>query len=109
MFPLFLLGVLAEQNEPAIAALPDDGKSTSLGLQLGSECTTSSENEDFSDCHPAEVSRHKALFVANAGAVIAIGAPANLLTLLALPYVRLRWAFLIFNIGHFKDTTQVPW
>ena len=38
-----------------------------------------------------DIAQYKAVFIGNAAAVISIGAPANLITLLALPYVRLRW------------------
>jgi len=92
--PLLLLAnfphVLCQQNETAIA-LPDHGNSTSLGPEEGSECTSSSVRGNFSGCHPVEISRYKGLFIANAALVISIGAPANLVTLLALPYVRLRY------------------
>ena len=57
------------------------------------ECTTSSASRDFSGCHTEEIGQYKAVFIANAAAVVSIGAPANLITLLALPYVRLRWQF----------------
>ena len=65
-----------------------------------SECTTSSVSRDFSGCHTEEIVQYKAVFIANAAAVVSIGAPANLITLLALPYVRLRWKFLLpIDIG----------
>ena len=71
-------------------SLPDHSNSTSLGLKDGLECTTSSASGIFSGCHSEEITRYKAFFIANAAAVVSIGAPANLVTLLALPYVRLR-------------------
>ena len=70
--------------------------STSLEAEESSslkECTTSSARGDFSDCHSEEIGQYKTVFIANAAAVVSIGAPANLITLLALPYVRLRWQF----------------
>ena len=67
--------------------------STSLEAEESSslECTTSSVSRNFSDCHSEEIDQYKTVFIANAAAVVSIGAPANLVTLLALPYVRLRW------------------
>ena len=65
---------------------------TSLELEESLECTTSSASGNFSSCHSEEIRKYKAVFIANAAGVISIGAPANLVTLLALPYVRLRWA-----------------
>ena len=56
-------------------------------------CTTSSVSGNFSGCLEDEITEYKAVFIANAAGVISIGAPANLVTLLALPYVRLRWGF----------------
>ena len=122
--PLLLLAnfppVLCEQNETAaIAALPylDNAKSLQ-GPEEGSECTASSTRGNFSACHPDEIPKYKGLFIANAAGVIAIGAPANLVTLLALPYVRLRWSFLISKNNTFVKNivkmhrfhlTQVPW
>ena len=66
---------------------------TSLEVEESSslECTTSSVSRNFSDCHSEEIDQYKTVFIANAAAVVSIGAPANLVTLLALPYVRLRW------------------
>ena len=54
------------------------------------ECTTSSPSLNFSGCHPDDIVQNKEFFIANLAIVILIGAPANLLTLMALPYVRLR-------------------
>ena len=65
---------------------------TSLELEESLDCTTSSASGNFSSCHSEEIRKYKAVFIANAAGVISIGAPANLITLLALPYVRLRWA-----------------
>ena len=62
------------------------------------ECTTSSARGDFSDCHSEEIGQYKTVFIANAAAVVSIGAPANLITLLALPYVRLRLQFSMNDI-----------
>ena len=55
------------------------------------ECTTSSLSLNFSSCHSDEIVENKAYFIANLVIVIFIGASANLITMLALPYVRLRW------------------
>ena len=54
------------------------------------ECTTSSPSLNFSGCHPDDIVQNKEFFIANLAIVILIGAPANLVTLMALPYVRLR-------------------
>ena len=59
----------------------------------GLECTldsTSSPRLNFSGCHPDDIVQNKEFFIANLAIVILIGAPANLVTLMALPYVRLR-------------------
>ena len=76
------------------------GTSTSLELEESSslECTTSSASRDFSGCHTKEIAQHKEVFIANAAAVVSIGASANLITLLALPYVRLRLQFSMNDI-----------
>ena len=76
------------------STVSDQINSTSLELEESLDCTTSSLSGNFSGCHSDEIKRSKAVFIANAATVISIGAPANLITLLALPYVRLRWAFL---------------
>ena len=55
------------------------------------ECTTSSLSLNFSSCHSDEIVENKAYFIANLVVVIFIGASANLITMLALPYARLRW------------------
>ena len=55
------------------------------------ECTTSSLSLNFSNCHSDEIVENKAYFIANLVIVILIGALANLITMLALPSVRLRW------------------
>ena len=55
------------------------------------ECTTCSPSLNFSGCHPDDIKENKEFFIANLVIVILIGAPANLVTLMALPYVRLRW------------------
>jgi len=55
------------------------------------ECTTSSLTLNFSSCHSDEIVENKAYFIANLVIVIFIGASANLITMLALPYVRLRY------------------
>jgi len=60
-------------------------------LEENSECTTSYASGNFSGCHSEEIVKYKAVFIVNAAGVISIGAPANLITLLALPYVRLRY------------------
>ena len=65
----------------------------------GLECTTSSPSLNFSGCHPEDIVQNKEFFIANLAIVILIGAPANLVTLMALPYVRLRW-----HISHLKYT-----
>ena len=82
--------ILSDESETAIAddstTVPHHGNSTALEL----ECTTSSPSRNFSGCHSEEITKYKAVFIANAAGVISIGAPANLITLLALPYVRLR-------------------
>ena len=56
----------------------------------GLECTTSSPSLNSSSCHPEDIVQNKEFFIANLAIVILIGAPANLVTLMALPYVRLR-------------------
>ena len=61
-----------------------------LGHDEGLECTTSSTNLNFSDCHSEEIVENKAFFIANFLVVILFGGSANLITMLALPYVRLR-------------------
>ena len=91
---LLLLGSFSsalndDESEPTIAddsAVPHHGNSTELELA----CTTSSASKNFAGCHSEEIIKYKAVFIANAAGVISIGAPANLITLLALPYVRLR-------------------
>ena len=55
------------------------------------DCTTSSLSLNFSSCHSDEIVENKAYFIANLVIVIFIGASANLITMLALPYARLRW------------------
>ena len=86
---LFLLGgfpsTLADESEADIAY------ENSTAVEL--ECTSSSASRNFSGCLEDEVTAYKAVFIANAAGVISIGAPANLITLLALPYVRLRCHF----------------
>ena len=62
-----------------------------LGPDEGLQCTTSSTNLNFSDCHSEEIVENKAYFIANFLVVILFGGSANLITMLALPYVRLRW------------------
>ena len=83
-------GIIVEGD----STVSDQINSTSLELEESLDCTTSSLSGNFSGCHSDEITRSKAVFIANAATVISIGAPANLITLLALPYVRLRWAFL---------------
>ena len=61
-----------------------------LGPDEGLQCTTSSTNLNFSDCHSEEIVENKAFFIANFLVVILFGGSANLITMLALPYVRLR-------------------
>merc|ERR1712156_196209 len=61
------------------------------GTDPGLECTTSSPSLNFSGCHPEDIVQNKEFFIANLAIVILIGAPANLVTLMALPYVRLRY------------------
>ena len=72
------------------STVSDQINSTSLELEESVDCTTSSLSGNFSGCHSDEIKQSKAVFIANAATVISIGAPANLITLLALPYVRLR-------------------
>ena len=61
-----------------------------LGHDKGLECTTSSTNLNFSGCHSEELVENKAFFIANLVVVILFGGSANLITILALLYVRLR-------------------
>ena len=63
---------------------------SALGHDEGLQCTTSSTNLNFSDCHSEEIVENKAFFIANFLVVILFGGSANLITVLALPYVRLR-------------------
>ena len=63
---------------------------SALGHDEGLQCTTSSTNLNFSDCHSEEIVENKAFFIANFLVVILFGGSANLITMLALPYVRLR-------------------
>ena len=81
-------GIIVEGD----STVSDQINSTSLELEESLDCTTSSLSGNFSGCHSDEIKQSKAVFIANAATVISIGAPANLITLLALPYVRLRWA-----------------
>ena len=93
----FLAGTFCEKSGMVVAGdstVSDQINSTSLELEESLDCTTSSLSGNFSGCHSDEIKRSKAVFIANVATVISIGAPANLITLLALPYVRLRWAFL---------------
>ena len=76
---------MADESEADIAY----ENSTTVEL----ECTSSSASRNFSGCLEDEVTAYKAVFIANVAGVISIGAPANLITLLALPYVRLRCLF----------------
>ena len=91
-----------DSNESIFVVRHLAANSTSLEAEESSslECTTSSVSRNFSDCHSEEIGQYKAVFIANAAAVVSIGAPANLITLLAFPYVRLRWKFLLpIDIG----------
>ena len=81
--------MLADEIEIVIAENPPYDNSTPVEL----ECTTSAASRNFSGCLEDEITAYKAVFIANAAGVISIGAPANLITLLALPYVRLRCLF----------------
>ena len=88
-------GTFCEKSGIIVAGdstVSDQINSTSLELEESLACTTSSLSGNFSGCHSDEIKRSKAVFIANVATVISIGAPANLITLLALPYVRLRWA-----------------
>ena len=76
---------MADESEADIAY------ENSTAVEL--ECTSSSASRNFSGCLEDEITAYKAVFIANAAGVISIGAPANLITLLALPYVRLRCLF----------------
>ena len=111
-FPLFLLSTFPstlcqsgnfESVSDIVATYTTEGNhpgtSTSLELEGSSslECTTSSASRDFSGCRTKGIAQYKEVFIANAAAVVSIEAPANLITLLALPYVRLRWTYLLSN------------
>ena len=82
---------------PALADESEEGVNhhyeNSTALEL--ICTTSSVSGNFSGCLEDEITEYKAVFIANAAGVISVGAPSNLITLLALSYVRLRWSFYI--------------
>ena len=95
LWTLFLLSsfplVYSGERETNATLLDHHENMTSLELEESLECTTSSASGNFSSCHSEEITKYKAVFIANAAGVISIGAPANLITLLALPYVRLRW------------------
>ena len=97
---MFFLTLLLLGNFPS--ALGDESESdinanstvphhhdNSTALEL--ECTTSSASRNFSGCHSEEITKYRAVFIANAVGVISIGGPTNLITLLALPYVRLKY------------------
>jgi hypothetical protein len=53
------------------------------------ECTTSGAG-DFTGCQPKEIGHYKELFIANCLAIISIGTIGNLITLIAIPYVRFK-------------------
>lgn len=54
------------------------------------ECTTSGSG-NHTGCQPEEIANNKIFFIVNTSAVMVVGTLGNLLTLLAIPYVALRW------------------
>ena len=85
---------LRTTDSMSVTMLPKDVREISCKVET--ECTGVSI-ANHSECQPQEITDGRLGFAVNSSLVITVGITGNLLTLVAIPYVRIRLA-IIFSV-----------
>ena len=76
----------------SVTMLPKDVRE--ISCKVDTECTGGSIIGNHSECQPQEITDGRLGFAVNSTLVITVGITGNLLTLVAIPYVRIRSAII---------------
>ena len=74
----------------SVTMLPKDVRE--ISCEVDTECTGGGSIGNHSECQPQEITDGRLGFAVNSTLVITVGITGNLLTLVAIPYVRIRSA-----------------
>ena len=76
----------------SVTMLPKDVRE--ISCKVDTECTGGGSIGNHSECQPQEITDGRLGFAINSTLVITVGITGNLLTLVAIPYVRIRSAII---------------